>query len=870
MFLSNTNETAKAILRKRYLLKDGLGNVIEKEKDMYKRVANYLGDTFEERDSFYYLMCNKVFMPNTPCLLNAGKNNKHNNFSACFRADQGIIVEDGIKNIRDIKVGDKVLTHNGNFKLVEETFKREYKGELLTINVVGLEKETLKITPEHPVLAILKKEIQCIRNKHANCLFPGKNKKCFKKRGQYKNNCSKIDISINITPKWIPAKDLKKGDFVVCPKIKENIVDKEFIYLSDNNIVFNKNLGCTLLPIQSIVSSTFQGDVYNLEIEEDHSYCANGIAVHNCFVLPIFDSLDDIMDTAKDAVKIHASGGGVGSDFSKLRPKGDIIKSTGGVTPGPLSFIKMYNDITDCISQGGTRRGANMGVLRCDHPDILEFINFKKTNSLKNFNLSVAITNKFMTSLENKQSFSLIHPNTKEIIKECDPKIIWDEIIQGAWQTGDPGVLFIDTINDKNPCNKLGEVIEATNPCLDGDQFILTIDGVKKIKDIVGKETHLMFNGNWFKTTEKGFFYTGKKDVYQLKTHLGFSVFCTLDHPLFVNGIKTKLKNIKIGDIIDLACNNKDRVLSIDYIDKKDVYDVQVPGINKFDLNGIIVSNCGELPLPSYGACVLGHINLNNYFYKSKNVRKEIIKQAVLFLNRMLDKGSYPLEKIKKQVLKTRRIGLGVMGFADLLASLNIAYSSEEAIVFADTLFKEISEFAYEASKNLSYLFGDILDGRANGSVLTIAPTGTVSTICDASPGIEPYFALTYKRTIMDGKVFFEGANGLKNLVEPNEYNNFLQDIYNNGNTLKGLENKYNLKNINGFETSLEIPYDRHILMQATIQKYIDNSISKTINMTEDSSVEDVDEAYRMAYKLGCKGITIYRNNCKKGQVYSL
>jgi len=465
-----------------------------------------------------------------------------------------------------------------------------------------------------------------------------------------------------------------------------------------------------------------------------------------CFVLPVEDSLDSIFEAVKQTAIIHKSGGGTGFSFSKIRPNGDMVGTTGGVASGPVSFMRAFDTTTDVIKQGGRRRGANMAVLDVTHPDILGFIEAKTDNvSLSNFNLSVAVTENFMNRVEAKGYYSLIHPKTGEVVREASAEEIFSLIIQSAWETGDPGLIFLDRLNADNPTPHLGR-IEATNPC-------------------------------------------------------------------------------------------------------------------------------GEQPLLPYESCNLGSINLSNMVKNDPTGLRvdyeklgEIVYLAVRFLDDVIDVNVYPLDTIREATLLTRKIGLGVMGWADLLIKLGLGYGSPESLKLAEEVASFIQEKANEASKLLAETrncypasekelrFGPPLkEGYRNAARTTIAPTGSLSLIAGCSSGIEPIFALIYKRNALGGTEDHEVYPLLLDYISEDEAKD---------NGLPETLTKV-------FITAHDISVEQHIEMQATWQKYIDNAVSKTINLPNSATVEDVAKAYMLAYKRGCKGITIYRDGSKPSQVLS-
>jgi len=450
-----------------------------------------------------------------------------------------------------------------------------------------------------------------------------------------------------------------------------------------------------------------------------------------CFVLPIEDSLESIFNTLKTAALIHQSGGGTGFSFSKIRPRGDIVKSTKGIASGPVSFIEVYNKTTQVIRQGGKRRGANMGVLRVDHPDIIEFIKAKeKEGSLANFNLSVGVTDRFMKAVKENKSYELINPRTKKTLKKINARKIFDLIVEMAWKTGDPGIIFLDEINRKHP---LKEKIETTNPC-------------------------------------------------------------------------------------------------------------------------------GEVPLLPYESCNLGSINLKK-FVKNKKIDykklKKIIKIAVKFLDNVIDVNKYPLKEIEKITKTNRKIGLGVMGFAEMLILLEIPYNSEQALKTAEKLMKFISEQAKKSAKK-------------NITVTTIAPTGTISIIADCSNSIEPLFAVSFVKKVMGGTKLVEVNVLFEKIAKQKGFysKNLMKKIAYKGTVQNMKEVPKEIQKL--FETAYDIPPEQHVKMQAVFQKYTDNAVSKTVNLKKNAAKTDVKNIFLLAHKLKCKGVTVFRQGSRKEQVINI
>ncbi len=479
-----------------------------------------------------------------------------------------------------------------------------------------------------------------------------------------------------------------------------------------------------------------------------------------CFVLPVGDSMVEIFDTVKNAALIHQSGGGTGFSFSRLRQAGATVRSTGGVASGPVSFMKVFNMATEAVKQGGTRRGANMGILRVDHPDIDDFIRCKKNNAdITNFNISVGLTEAFMQAVENNSDYDLIDPRTKEPCGKKNARALFDEIVEAAWSNGEPGIIFLDRLNRDNVVPSQGE-IESTNPC-------------------------------------------------------------------------------------------------------------------------------GEQPLLPYESCNLGSINLTKMLKKGElgweidyQLLRNTITLAVHFLDNVIDVNNYPLEEIGKVTRSTRKIGLGVMGFADLLLYLGIPYDSDEGVALAEHLMAFINECGHRASQELATLrgsfplFGESIykDGAPlrNGTVTTIAPTGTISMIGGCSSGIEPIFAFAYIRNVMDDTHLVEVNPVLLDTLKARGlYSEALMERIAKEGTIAHIDEiPEDIRKV--FVCAHDVSPLYHAKMQAAFQRHTDNAVSKTVNFRHDATREEVAQVYRLSYQQGCKGVTIYRDGSRDSQVLNI
>ncbi len=854
-----------------------------------------------------------------------------------------------------------------------------------------------------------------------------------------------------------------------------------------------------------------------------------------CFVLPVEDSLRSIFSALKHMVVVQQSGGGTGFSFSKLRPRGDIVRSTMGAASGPVSFIRVFDAATEVIKQGGRRRGANMGILRVDHPDIEEFITAKQQEGvLENFNLSVGVTDAFMHAVRRDEEHPLINPRSGEVVRHVRAREVFEMIAEAAWRTGDPGLVFLDEVNRHNPTPALGE-IESTNPCVTGDALVATSRGLERIADIVGQEREVLvdprLNGGRAELKRAlRIFKTGVKKVYRLRTRAGYELRATAEHPILTprgwrrlcelrkgdrvliqsagafnrsyelpfdveelnrlterrrlrlperwcrelgqvlgwlisDGALTEEKavfyfgrgeeellpyfagilnrwnacevkpqeyggvrrlqyhakgmvefflklgvkrgksmekevpsslftapreavagflqalftadgttgtgknrgQVKLttaseklakqvqllllnfgikarryrrrysrskafvystaggewrryesraehyyelvitrqslgrfaGEIGFLPCRKRDafaagmpnrhrafyreafedEVAEVTEAGEEEVYDLTEPSHHSFIANGMVVHNCGEVPLLPYESCNLGSVNLSHFVEKGEvdwEALAETVRLGVHFLDNVIDANRYPLKAIERMTKGNRKIGLGVMGFAEMLIMLEMRYDSSEAVKFAEKLMAFIQREAKQASEELAEQRGSfpnidrsIYAGRAmrNATVTTIAPTGTISIIAGTSSGIEPLFAVAFVREVLEGTKLLEVNPLFERIAKERGFHSpsLMSRIASSGSLQDIREVPGDVREL--FVTALDIAPEWHVRMQAAFQKHVDNAVSKTINLPHDASLEDVRRAFMLAYELKCKGVTVYRYGSRSRQV---
>jgi len=468
-----------------------------------------------------------------------------------------------------------------------------------------------------------------------------------------------------------------------------------------------------------------------------------------CFVLPIEDNMTSIFTSLQNMAIVQKSGGGTGFSFSRLRPVGSTVGTTGGVASGPLSFMRVYDTATEIIKQGGRRRGANMAILRCDHPDIMEFIACKSDKqSFRNFNISVSLTNPFLEALKTDGEIDLVAPHSRDVAQNISARVIFDAIVHNAWSTGDPGIIFIDRINDEHPLK--GELVESTNPC-------------------------------------------------------------------------------------------------------------------------------GEQPLLPYESCVLGSINLSRMVKEGEidwSRLEEVVRLAVRFLDNIIDLNVYPVAEIEKVTKANRKIGLGIMGFAELLIKLGIPYDSVKGLEKAEEIMSFIRQKAERASTELAKIRGNFENfallkkrnkWKRNASLITVAPTGSISLIAQTSSGIEPLFAIAHSRMLAEGIHLSEVSPLFEKVaVERGFWSDEIEhEVAKTGSVLNIDAVPDDVKQI--FKAAHEIDPEWHIRMQAAFQKHTDNAVSKTVNLPNSATTEDVEKIFMLADQLNLKGTTVFRDGCLGG-----
>jgi ribonucleoside-diphosphate reductase alpha chain len=680
-----------------------------------------------------------------------------------------------------------------------------------------------------------------------------------------------------------------------------------------------------------------------------------------CFVVPVDDSTTGVFEAVRWAAEIQKTGGGTGFSFSRLRPAGDLVMSTGGNASGPVSLMQVFDVATEAIKQGGTRRGANMGMLRVDHPDVLEFVGLKlDVARMRNFNLSVAVTDAFMTAVAAGTTYDLVNPRTGTVTGQLDARRVFDAIANAAWAVGDPGLVFIDRINELHPTPELGP-IEATNPCVTGDTLVWVEDrGLVPIASLVGLGTedppgavgdasgarvgdhlHTPFGraarsagpcdhlrtplGSAGRSGQVGpcdhdrrpvrvatlagqalafrtatrVVCSGRRPVVRLTTREGHVLRLTADHRVFTErgdvpaeqlecGLRVRAVLGPVGFPLEVRRDDlADRVgwATVEALERDGeelVFDITEPSTSHFFAGGILVHNCGEQPLLPFESCTLGSIDVGRFVADGDfawDRLRQTIHDAVRFLDDVIDANRYPLPEIERATKETRKIGLGIMGWADALVALHIPYDSDEAIALAARVAAFLETESLAASAALAVRRGPFPAWQGsrwhtagqrplrNATTTTIAPTGTISIIAGCASGIEPLYALAYRRNVLDGAVLTEVNPAFQRIATERGFasTELFAAVAEHGGVRGNAAVPLDVQR--RFPTAHDVDVATHVRMQAAFQRHVHAAVSKTINLRREATPADVKAAYQLAYELGCKGITVYRDGSREGQV---
>lgn len=907
--MKEISKTGLQVLNRRYLKKDDTGAVIERPSDMFYRVAAAVAAAEEKyipaahanplstiqywRDEFYKMMSNLDFLPNSPTLMNAGR--PLGQLSACFVLPIEDTMEGIFGTLRDAalihksgggtgfsfsrirQAGARVSTTNGQAS-GPLSFMEAYNSATGTVAQGGCFVGETKVMTDHGPVQIkdLTAGTMVLSMDHAgNIIYTSCTDPFLTKR-----DVSVISVAIGeddtviCTPDHPFMVDYKKGDngggefiYKKAIELKPGDTVISHLYLVDKpdakkRAVSPYNTPANIITHYRVRAVTMQHatrDVWNVEIPDTHNYA-------------VCTSYGDNNDTE--------------------------------------------HDVYFCTFVSNTRRGANMGLLRVDHPDIVDFIKVKEDlTKLTNFNLSVGITAKFMEALKNHTTYDLVDPHTGEVVSSIDANEVWDMIIHSAWKCGEPGIIFLDRINESNFLKPLYGEIEGTNPCVVGTTPI-TIrlpDGTiteRIIESLVDQEVEVWNGREWSKATPR---VTGtNQPVMTIAFSNGRWIRCTPYHKfIMATGKRENAEALKVGDVLAPwklpECPDDetgesvyvDMVSPVAYVADK-VYCLTETKRHAFMANGVVVGNCGEQPLLPYEACNLGSINLANFVLNEEGPVSTrtvdytrlnlVVRTAVRFLDDVIDVNNYPMPQIREMCLSTRKIGLGVMGFADMLHKLGIPYNSEEGFDLARSVMQLIQETSHQESYRLAtergaYPAYDKLvmlqrekgDSeeipaiyRRNAMVTTIAPTGSISAIAGVSSGIEPLFANVFYKNVMDNDYLpVVNLELMKCLQEAGVLTPELEEKIKNSPTIAHMEEiPEHIRRV--FVCAHDISPEAHIKMQSVFQKYTDNAISKTVNFNEDATEDDIRAVYEMAYAFGCKGVTVYRNNCRANQVLNL
>ena len=902
----------------RYSLKDANGKPLEfYPEQLWARVARGIAEVeptpelqkeWEQR--FYEALENFQFVPGGRILAGAGSGHQVT-FYNCMPPDQEVLTADGYRPISDIRIGDMVVTHRNRLRPVLHKFERETEEPLYIIRPRKMGYDDLRLTGDHKVYVVRSEWV----NKHK----------------------SRDGLRLQHEPDWIPAKDIKPGDYVaVGYNDEESSPDTIALhdYVSgyetqdgklfkattrgpDSNVALLEPETSIVvkhsfeyddlkwMPIDEIAVEDYTGTVMDIEVEEDHSFISAGVVVSNCYVIPSpEDSRQGILDNLKLMTEIMARGGGVGINLSTLRPRGSYIKTVNGTASGPCSWAQLYSVATgDVIQQGGSRRGALMLMLDDTHPDIEEFITVKRTpGKIEHANLSVCVSDKFMQAVKDDTDWDLTWQG--EVKKTIRARDLWDLICTSAWASAEPGVVFIDRYN-KLSNTWYYEDIRCVNPCVTGDTLIYTDQGLIPARELAERGTPVTVatpdiaireltlaghasEGNGLQTITQSsgsvsfhqashVFPTGIKPVYRLQTVEGYTLRLTSDHRVLTTHGWKAASDLVAGDKIhalsgDSSDNLKQCLATFESLTpdgEEMVYDLSEPVAHQFVANGLVAHNCGEQGLPPFGVCNLGAINLSAFVVDGKMDYArlaEVSKVAMRFLDNVVDATEYFIEENRVAQLGTRRTGLGTMGLADALIKMEIPYGSEESVPVIERIYSAIRDAAYEMSADIAlekgafshferdkYMRGEFIkrlpkaiqekirkQGIRNAVLLTQAPTGTTSLFAGVSSGIEPVYDFAMVRRDRTGEhILYHPLLQAWRDAHPNEPT----PAY--------------------FVSSNDLTPEEHVRVQATIQRYTDSSISKTVNAPNNHTVEQVQTLYRLAYEMGCKGVTYYRDGSR-------
>lgn len=855
-------ENAKFTLTKRILAKSTeTGEVIEAPEEMIRRVADAVAEAekrYEDgyqnyaayRVKFYDMIDNLDFLPNSPTLVNAGR--PLGQLSACFV----LPVDDDMRSIFDA-VGNTALIHQtgggtgfsfsrlrSKDSLVSSTggtasgpvsFMQVFNQATEVIKQGGcFTGDTLIATDRGPVpICQLRAGMQVLTKMQDGTLgyVPCTDPFLTRRDVDIREVSFTGGLAVRCTPDHPFMTDIDYNASEYRYKKAIELVKGDRIIGAIRRT--STDLRCEFITVETVTHYGY-ADVWNVEVPVTHNYCV-------------------CQETGKD------------------------------------SYVGVF--------VSNTRRGANMGILRVDHPDIMDFITCKNDlTSLNNFNLSVAITDEFMNALAKDDSYNLVDPHTKAIVKTVRAKEVWDMIVESAWNTGEPGIVFIDRVNKFNTLkNVIGE-IESTNPCVAGWTRITTDKGEVEIRDVVDQEVNV-WNGEVFSTVTPRV--TGTNQECLIIGLAGYDpIFCTPYHKFITaTGARVEAKDLNVGDVLAAWTTPQGTVENtmVSYISNgpilDKVYCFTEPLRHAGMFNGVITGNCGEQPLLPYESCNLGSINLTKFVYRLHKDDKpnfdfdrlrEITKLATRFLDDVIDVNKYPLSEIEVRTLGSRKIGLGVMGFADTLLMMGIPYNSNEALDLGYNIMNTIQRTSHSASMELALERGPYpyyvkvddghtgIDKRRNNTTTTIAPTGTLSIIAGVSSGIEPVFAYAFYRKVLDDDKLPEVNPILMKELHKRHLDTpeIIDEIITKGSLAHVDGIPEDMKRV--FVCSHDITPNWHVKMQAMFQQCVDNAVSKTVNFTHDATREDIDKTYRFAYQLGCKGITVYRDGSRSGQTLNI